>query len=282
MPRVPPQQQQKSTNMKEIKKGAWSPEEDRKLRAYIIKYGIWNWSQMPIFAGLSRTGKSCRLRWVNYLSPDVKRGPFSLEEFEIVVKMYQELGNRWSTIAARLPGRTDNEVKNFFHTHLKKHLGLKTNAPLKITARRKRVDQTKENAKTNTIKAEERPVLGTTSSLLLPDVSSPCSSAMTCEENQMMDVANFSQTYLNCYNVSSLVDQSNINVENTVILESNPEIDENIGVADSQLRHQFDQYSHACSISDIGTSFNYSIDQFDMNSFWLDVIRGSDDHHFIF
>lgn len=96
-----------------------------------------------------------------------------------------------------------------------------------------------------------------------------------------MDVVNFSQTYLNCYNVSSLHDQSDINVENTVILESNPEIDENIGVADSdQLCHQFDQYSHACSISDIGTSFNYSIDQFDMNSFWLDVIRGLD--HFIF
>nr|XP_009785075.1 PREDICTED: transcription factor MYB114-like [Nicotiana sylvestris]XP_016462052.1 PREDICTED: transcription factor MYB114-like [Nicotiana tabacum] len=131
MPRVPPQQQQKSTNMEELKKGAWSPEEDKKLRAYIMKYGIWNWSQMPKFAGLSRTGKSCRLRWVNYLSPDVKRGPFSMEEVDIVVKMYQELGNRWSTIAARLPGRTDNEVKNFFHTHLKKHLGVKNNALVK-------------------------------------------------------------------------------------------------------------------------------------------------------
>ncbi|KAK4363515.1 hypothetical protein RND71_018756 [Anisodus tanguticus] len=80
-------------NMEEIKKGAWSPEEDQKLKAYIMRYGIWNWNLMPKFAGLSRTGKSCRLRWMNYLRPDVKRGPFSMEEVETVIKMYQELGN---------------------------------------------------------------------------------------------------------------------------------------------------------------------------------------------
>ncbi|XP_019231138.1 PREDICTED: transcription factor WER-like [Nicotiana attenuata] len=250
MPRVPPQQQQKSTNMEEIKKGAWSPEEDQKLRAYIMKYGIWNWSQMPKFAGISRTGKSCRLRWVNYLSPDVKRGPFSMEEVERVVKMYQEVGNRWSAIAARLPGRTDNEVKNLFHTHLKKHLGVKKST--RARSNKRVVKKAKGNEKTNTIKAHKRLV---NTSLLSPDVSSPCSSTITCEENQMMDVVNFSQTYLNCYSVSSLHDQSDINVENTVIFESNPEIDENIGVDDSdQLCHQFDQYSHACSISDIDTS----------------------------
>nr|GMC92929.1 transcription factor WER-like [Ipomoea batatas] len=80
--------------MVNLKKGAWSPQEDRRLISYITKYGIWNWSQTPKFAGLARTGKSCRLRWINYLRPDVKRGPFSVEEVEVIVRMYLSLGNR--------------------------------------------------------------------------------------------------------------------------------------------------------------------------------------------
>ncbi|MCE0480576.1 hypothetical protein HAX54_037576 [Datura stramonium] len=92
--------------MEEIMKmGAWSPEEDQKLKTYIMRFGIWNWNLMPKFAGFPRTGKSCRLRWMNYLRPDVKRGPFTIEERETVIKMYQELGNRWSAIAARLLGK---------------------------------------------------------------------------------------------------------------------------------------------------------------------------------
>ncbi|KAK9076326.1 hypothetical protein SSX86_004660 [Deinandra increscens subsp. villosa] len=103
-----------------VKKGAWSEDEDDKLRAYIQRYGHWNWRLLPKFAGLSRSGKSCRLRWVNYLRPDIKHGNFTKEEEDLIVELHKKLGNRWSEMAAYLPGRSDNEIKNRWHTHLKK------------------------------------------------------------------------------------------------------------------------------------------------------------------
>ncbi|XP_059290470.1 transcription factor MYB15-like [Lycium ferocissimum] len=102
------------------KKGTWTPEEDRKLAAYVTKYGCWNWRQLPKFAGLARCGKSCRLRWMNYLRPNIKRGNYTKEEDEIILKLHAQLGNKWSVIAAQLPGRSDNEIKNHWHTALKK------------------------------------------------------------------------------------------------------------------------------------------------------------------
>ncbi|KAL8188730.1 hypothetical protein R6Q57_029750 [Mikania cordata] len=102
------------------KKGAWSKEEDNKLIAYIEKYGHWNWSEIPKFAGVSRCGKSCRLRWVNYLRPNMKRGNITKEEEDLIVKLHGEIGNKWSAIAAKLPGRSDNEIKNYWNTNLKK------------------------------------------------------------------------------------------------------------------------------------------------------------------
>ncbi|KAJ9564464.1 hypothetical protein OSB04_000430 [Centaurea solstitialis] len=103
-----------------VKKGAWSEEEDDKLRAYIKRYGHWNWGLLPQFAGLSRSGKSCRLRWMNYLRPDIKHGNFTKEEDDLIVDLHNKLGNKWSAMAAKLPGRSDNEIKNRWNTHLKK------------------------------------------------------------------------------------------------------------------------------------------------------------------
>ncbi|GKU96604.1 hypothetical protein SLEP1_g9821 [Rubroshorea leprosula] len=105
-----------------LRKGTWTAEEDRKLMAYVTRYGCWNWRQLPKFAGLSRCGKSCRLRWMNYLRPNIKRGNYTREEEETILKLHESLGNKWSAIAAKLPGRTDNEIKNYWHTTLKKRL----------------------------------------------------------------------------------------------------------------------------------------------------------------
>ncbi|KAL8513767.1 hypothetical protein ACS0TY_013032 [Phlomoides rotata] len=103
-----------------LKKGPWTTEEDVILTVFINQNGHGNWRALPKRAGLMRCGKSCRLRWMNYLRPDIKRGNFTTEEEEMIIKLHQELGNKWSVIAARLPGRTDNEIKNVWNTHLKK------------------------------------------------------------------------------------------------------------------------------------------------------------------
>ncbi|KAL6878296.1 hypothetical protein ACP4OV_012466 [Aristida adscensionis] len=113
---------QSCCHKKKLRRGLWSPEEDEKLMNHIAKYGHGCWSSVPKLAGLERCGKSCRLRWINYLRPDLKRGTFSQEEEDLIVHLHSMLGNKWSQIAAQLPGRTDNEVKNFWNSYIKKRL----------------------------------------------------------------------------------------------------------------------------------------------------------------
>ncbi|PPD81030.1 hypothetical protein GOBAR_DD22030 [Gossypium barbadense] len=80
---------------RDTNKGAWSMQEDEKLLNYIRKNGEAGcWRTLPQAAGLLRCGKSCRLRWINYLRPDVKRGNFGEDEDDLIIKLHALLGNR--------------------------------------------------------------------------------------------------------------------------------------------------------------------------------------------
>ncbi|KAK6928933.1 SANT/Myb domain [Dillenia turbinata] len=131
-----------------VRKGSWTAEEDFLLKKCIEEYGEGKWHLVPLRAGINRCRKSCRLRWLNYLRPNIKRGEFAADEVDMIIRLHKLLGNRqfpssfvlageegeirnlkrdkredeafmWSLIAGRLPGRTANDVKNYWNTHLK-------------------------------------------------------------------------------------------------------------------------------------------------------------------
>ncbi|CAM6042807.1 unnamed protein product, partial [Sphagnum compactum] len=106
----------------DLRRGAWTAEEDEKLLAYVGSHGTGHWRSVGRKAGLQRCGKSCRLRWTNYLRPNIRHGSFTPDEEDLIVKLHSSLGSRWSLIAAKMPGRTDNDIKNHWNTRLKKKL----------------------------------------------------------------------------------------------------------------------------------------------------------------
>ncbi|KAA8541641.1 hypothetical protein F0562_022793 [Nyssa sinensis] len=112
-----------------LNRGAWSFQEDQLLINYVKIHGEGKWRTLAQRTGLKRCGKSCRLRWLNYLRPDIKRGNISADEEDLIIRLHNLLGNRWALIAGRLPGRTDNEIKNYWNTNLAKKLNDQTSKP---------------------------------------------------------------------------------------------------------------------------------------------------------
>ncbi|XP_020583081.1 myb-related protein MYBAS1-like isoform X2 [Phalaenopsis equestris] len=104
----------------EKRKGPWTEQEDLQLVCFVSLFGERRWDFIAKVSGLNRTGKSCRLRWFNYLQPGLKHGRMTPQEESLIVELHSEWGNRWSRIARRLPGRTDNEIKNYWRTHMRK------------------------------------------------------------------------------------------------------------------------------------------------------------------
>ncbi|XP_076882691.1 uncharacterized protein LOC143531232 isoform X2 [Bidens hawaiensis] len=129
-------------NQQKVKRGLWSPEEDEKLIRFITTHGYGCWSEVPEKAGLQRCGKSCRLRWINYLRPDIRRGKFTPDEEKLIINLHSVVGNKWAHIASYLPGRTDNEIKNYWNSWIKK----KINRKLSSTSMATRLSTTSTNS----------------------------------------------------------------------------------------------------------------------------------------
>ncbi|KAL7128785.1 hypothetical protein ABFS83_13G017500 [Erythranthe nasuta] len=103
-----------------LKKGPWTSNEDSTLIEYVKNHGEGNWNAVQRNSGLSRCGKSCRLRWANHLRPNLKKGAFSADEEKLIVELHAKYGNKWARMASQIPGRTDNEIKNYWNTRLKR------------------------------------------------------------------------------------------------------------------------------------------------------------------
>ncbi|KAL2337307.1 hypothetical protein Fmac_011753 [Flemingia macrophylla] len=103
-----------------LKKGPWTSAEDAILVNYVNKHGEGNWNAVQKYSGLSRCGKSCRLRWANHLRPNLKKGAFTAQEERLIAELHAKMGNKWARMAAHLPGRTDNEIKNYWNTRIKR------------------------------------------------------------------------------------------------------------------------------------------------------------------
>ncbi|KAM3741516.1 hypothetical protein ACB098_07G001000 [Castanea mollissima] len=211
-----------------LNRGAWTVQEDKILTEYIRIHGEGKWRNLPRRAGLKRCGKSCRLRWLNYLRPDIKRGNISPDEEELIIRLHKLLGNRWSLIAGRLPGRTDNEIKNYWNTNLGKRVGdpqCPNQTPKHSCANKSKQAPKKSNLSTHVIRTK---AIRCSKVLLTPQPPSQyehCFSSMELETvrtgHQILDIGQLStnnklvesDTYEDKNHLNSLDFMMNFNME---------------------------------------------------------------------
>ncbi|KAL3736345.1 hypothetical protein ACJRO7_025322 [Eucalyptus globulus] len=143
-----------------LKKGPWTAAEDAVLIEHVKKNGEGNWNSVQKNTGLPRCGKSCRLRWTNHLRPNLKKGSFTPEEERLILKLHAQLGNKWARMATQLPGRTDNEIKNYWNTRIKHRI--RQGLPLYPH------DITPEHLPSSSVPRAMEPRLNTTSQLHTP------------------------------------------------------------------------------------------------------------------
>ncbi|KAM7484578.1 hypothetical protein LguiA_000587 [Lonicera macranthoides] len=185
--------------LEELRRGPWTQEEDTLLSNYITFHGEGRWNLLAKSSGLKRTGKSCRLRWLNYLKPDIKRGNLTPKEQILILELHSKWGNRWSKIAQHLPGRTDNEIKNYWRTRVQKQarqLKIDSNSKKFLEAlRRFWMPRLREKIEQNSPSPSPSPSLSSTSTMETQDsftFSPPAEQApMALSPPQPIKVNNF-------------------------------------------------------------------------------------------
>ncbi|PWA47468.1 homeodomain-like protein [Artemisia annua] len=187
-----------------LRRGRWTTEEDNLLLSYIQANGEGSWRALPKNAGLLRCGKSCRLRWINYLKTDVKRGNISSEEEDLIIKLHASLGNKWSLIAGHLPGRTDNEIKNYWNSHLSR----KNIAQNTTKCRTSSTKKTRKPRKTSSLPSKQSNINPSSDGLITdPNGTSPLILSTNTENEQVQNIGKMVENDL--ATASSSMDDSN-------------------------------------------------------------------------